>query len=228
MSTRGQSSTPNKSYWKKRFRGLEYSKMACTKCTMMLLQDSLITPGTSLIGNSSLAKVLIKLSSSQSTTTLSLAPNGYDPEHLGVKFILGGEQREISLLELGWRVSLYTERKYRENVTLNRLSRAETVKASHLLSEFWPNIRDGGFNVGKTKVASIKFPKVKLSYCSIVTTIAGRKETTYRVIEIDLYYLYYIYTQGVVSNIPYWLAKYLTGVREKNLIYGGMFVTRIA
>nr|GEU58160.1 zinc finger, CCHC-type [Tanacetum cinerariifolium] len=28
----------------------------------------------------------------------------YDPKHLGVKFRLGGEPREMSLLELGWRV----------------------------------------------------------------------------------------------------------------------------
>ncbi|GJT88538.1 hypothetical protein Tco_1070255 [Tanacetum coccineum] len=56
------------------------------------------------------------------------SPCRYDPKHLGVKFRLGGEQREISLLELGWRVGLYTRRKSMENVTLNGLSRAETGK----------------------------------------------------------------------------------------------------
>nr|GEU93230.1 hypothetical protein [Tanacetum cinerariifolium] len=164
--------------------------MACTKCAHALARFP-IHSGTSLIGNSSLAKVLIKLSSSPSTMTLSLAPNGYDPEHSGVRFILGGKQREISLLELGWRVDLYLERKSRENVILNGLSRAETVKASHLLMEFWPNIMDGGFNVGNIKVASIRNPKV-------------------------------------ICNILYWLAKYLKGVREKNLICRGVFMTRIA
>ncbi|GJS09368.1 hypothetical protein Tco_0366164 [Tanacetum coccineum] len=74
----------------------------------------------------------------------------YDPEHLGVKFRLGGEQREMSLLELGWRVGLYSERKSRENATLSGLSRAETVKATRLLMKFWPSIGGGGFNVGKT------------------------------------------------------------------------------
>ncbi|GJX41306.1 hypothetical protein Tco_0256296 [Tanacetum coccineum] len=73
----------------------------------------------------------------------------YDPEHLGVKFRLGGEQREMSLLELGWRVGLYSERKSRENATLSGLSRAETVKATRLLMKFWPSIGGGGFNVGK-------------------------------------------------------------------------------
>nr|GEV77394.1 retrovirus-related Pol polyprotein from transposon TNT 1-94 [Tanacetum cinerariifolium] len=53
---------------------------------------------------------------------------------------------------------------------------------------------DRGFNVGNTKVASIKDPMVKLAHRCIATTIARRKETTHRVAEIDLYYLYYVYT----------------------------------
>ncbi|GJR99804.1 hypothetical protein Tco_0316313 [Tanacetum coccineum] len=52
----------------------------------------------------------------------------YDPEHNSVKSRLGGEPREMSLLELGWRVMLHTERRSRDNATLNGLSRAETVK----------------------------------------------------------------------------------------------------
>nr|GEW85576.1 putative retrotransposon Orf1 [Tanacetum cinerariifolium] len=152
----------------------------------------------------------------------------YDPKHNGIKCRLGGEPREISLLELGRRVELYTERRSRDNATLNGLSKAETVKANRLLMEFWPTIRDGGFNVGNTMVASIRDPRVKLAHRCIETTIAGRKETTYRVTEIDLYYLYCIYTLEVACNILYWLSKYLKGVRDKNLIYEGMFVTRIA
>ncbi|GKD82280.1 hypothetical protein Tco_1349119 [Tanacetum coccineum] len=93
--------------------------------------------------------------------------------------------------------------------------------------EFWPTIGDGGFNVGNTKVASIKEPRVKLAHRCIETTIAGRKETTHRVTEIDLYYLYCIYTLEVACNIPYWLSKYLKRIRDKNLIYGGMLVTKI-
>ncbi|GJT30567.1 hypothetical protein Tco_0910842 [Tanacetum coccineum] len=156
------------------------------------------------------------------------SPYRYDPNHLGVRFSLGGEQKEISLLELGWRVGLYYERQSRENATLSRLRNDDTVKESRLLMEFWPTIRDGGFNVGNTKVASIRDPRVKLAHRCIAMTIAGRKETTHRVTEIDLYYLYCIYTPEVACNIPYCLSKYLKGVREKNLIYGGMLVTKIA
>ncbi|GJT93704.1 hypothetical protein Tco_1082549 [Tanacetum coccineum] len=88
------------------------------------------------------------------------------------------------------RVELYTKRKSRDNATLSGLSRAKTVKESHLLMEFWPSIGDGGFNVGNTKVASIRNPRVKLAHRCIATTIARRKETTHRFTEIDLYYLY--------------------------------------
>ncbi|GKB51443.1 hypothetical protein Tco_0902196 [Tanacetum coccineum] len=63
----------------------------------------------------------------------------------------------------------------RDNATLNRLSKAETVKPHHLLMEFWPTIGDG-----------------RLQHSVLA------------------------------------FSKYLKGVREKNLIYGGMFVTRIA
>ncbi|GKC03084.1 zinc finger, CCHC-type containing protein [Tanacetum coccineum] len=52
----------------------------------------------------------------------------YDPEHNSVKSRLGGEPRDMSLLELGWRVMLHTERRSRDNATLNGLSRAKTVK----------------------------------------------------------------------------------------------------
>ncbi|GJY47594.1 hypothetical protein Tco_0436657 [Tanacetum coccineum] len=114
------------------------------------------TPGTSWTRISSPAKVLLKPSSSPLTKTLSLAPNGYDHNHVGVRFRLGGEQKEISFLELGWRIGLYSERQSRESATLSGLRK------------------------------------------------------------------------GFVCNIPYWLAKYMVGIREKSLICEGMFVTWIA
>ncbi|GKD44137.1 hypothetical protein Tco_1268782 [Tanacetum coccineum] len=142
----------------------------------------------------------------------------YDPNHLGVRFRLGGEQKEISLLELGWRIGLYSDRQSRESATLSGLRKGVTVKANHLLLGFWPTIGDDGFNVGNTKVAAIRDPRVKLAHCCIATTIAGRKESTHRVTEINLFYLYCIYSDEVVCNILYWLAKYMVGMREKSLI----------
>ncbi|GKB61542.1 hypothetical protein Tco_0917728 [Tanacetum coccineum] len=77
----------------------------------------------------------------------------------GLKEKIGGEQREMSLLEFGWRISLYIEQHSRDRATLSGLSRAETVKANLMLLEFWPNIGDKGFNVGNTKVKSIRDPE---------------------------------------------------------------------
>nr|GEU51895.1 hypothetical protein [Tanacetum cinerariifolium] len=75
---------------------------------------------------------------------------------------------------------------------------------------------------------SIRDPKVRLAHRCIATIISGRKESTNRVIKIDLYYLYCIYTNEVICNIPYWLAKYSKSVGDKNLICEGMLVTKIA
>ncbi|GJZ12568.1 hypothetical protein Tco_0547798, partial [Tanacetum coccineum] len=112
--------------------------------------------------------------------------------------------------------------------TLSKLRRAKTVKTNHLLMEFWPSIGDGNFVVGNASVSAVRDPRVKLTHHCIATTISGRKDSTQKITKIDLFYLYCIYTPGVVCNIPYWLAKYLKNVKEKNMISGGMFVTRIA
>nr|GEW81090.1 zinc finger, CCHC-type [Tanacetum cinerariifolium] len=156
------------------------------------------------------------------------SPCRYDPNHVGVKFRLWGEQKEVYLLEFRWRVGLYSEGQSRESATLSRLRKGVTMKANHLLLGFSPTIVDDGFNVRNTKVVAIRDPRVKLAHHCIATTITGRKESTHRVSKIDLFYLYYIYFDEVVCNIPYSLAKYMVGMREKSLICGGMFLTRIA
>ncbi|GJW21358.1 zinc finger, CCHC-type containing protein [Tanacetum coccineum] len=87
---------------------------------------------------------------------------------------------------------------FRDVATLSGLRNAETVNATRLTHSLWPSIGD------------------------------GMKETTNRVTEIDLFYLYYIFGEGVVCNIPYWLAKYLKSIRDKSVIFRKVFVTRIA
>ncbi|GKB38603.1 hypothetical protein Tco_0883545 [Tanacetum coccineum] len=154
-------------------------------------------------------------------------PCRYDPLHKGVTFRLGGVEREIPLLEFGWRVGLYSERESRDVVTLSGLRNAETVNATRLTHLFWPSIGDEMFNVGNTK-AQLGTPRVKLAHRCITMTITRRKETTNRVTEIDLFFLYCIFGEEVVCNILYWLAKYLKSVRDKSVIFGGMFVTKIA
>ncbi|GJZ01501.1 hypothetical protein Tco_0519462, partial [Tanacetum coccineum] len=155
-------------------------------------------------------------------------PCRYDPLHKGVTFRLGGVERGMHLLEFRWRVGLYSKRESRDVATLNGLRNAETVNATHFTHLFWPTISDGGYNVGNTKAKSIRNPRIRLTHYCIMMTITGRKETTHRVTEIDLFYLYCIFGEGIVCNIPYWLAKHLKSIRDKSMIFRGMFVTRIA
>ncbi|GKC09418.1 hypothetical protein Tco_1001028 [Tanacetum coccineum] len=167
---------------------------------MTTSSDALFTLGMLLIRNFSPTKVLLSHSSTPSTLIPSPDHNGYKPQHKGVTFRLGGVESEMSLLEFGWRVGLYTERESRDVVTLSE----------------------------NTKEKSIRDPRIKLDHRCITMTITGRKETTNRVTKIDLFYLYCIYGEGVVCNIPYWITKYLKGVRDKSMIFEGMFVTKIA
>ncbi|GJV81083.1 hypothetical protein Tco_1516953 [Tanacetum coccineum] len=152
----------------------------------------------------------------------------YEPLHKGVTFRLGGVEREISLPEVGWRVGLYSKRESRDVATLSGLRRAEKVNSTHVTHLFCPSIGDNRFNVGNTKAKSFRNPRIKLAHRCITMTIRGRKETTNRVTEIDLFYLYCIFGEEVICNIPYWLAKYLKGIRDKVVIFRGMFVTKIA
>ncbi|GJU76937.1 hypothetical protein Tco_1274007 [Tanacetum coccineum] len=121
----------------------------------------------------------------------------YDPLHKGVTFRLRGVEREMPLLEFGWRVSLYSERESRDVATLSSLRNAETVNATYFTHMFWPTIGDGG----KPPIVSLK-----LTYSISIASFG----------------------EGVVCNIPYWLAKYLKSMKDKSVIFSGMFVTRIS
>nr|GEU33972.1 retrotransposon Orf1 [Tanacetum cinerariifolium] len=144
----------------------------------------------------------------------------YEPLHKGVTFRFGRIWRKMSLLELGWRVGLYIERESRDAVILSGLRNIETINSTNFTHLFWPNIGDEGFNVENTKAKSIRDPRIKLAHRCITMTITGRKETTNRVTDIKLFFLYYIYGERVVCNIPYWLAKYLKGIKDKSVIFG--------
>nr|GEW44124.1 retrotransposon Orf1 [Tanacetum cinerariifolium] len=109
--------------------------------------------------------------------------------------------------------NVFESTQFLEDSIVDHEQRARSTRgqSSTLMKSRWKkSIGDGGFNLGNTKVASIRDPKVKLAHRCIATAILGKKESTNRVTEIDLYYLYCIYTEGVVCNIPYWLAKLLT------------------
>ncbi|GJY11902.1 hypothetical protein Tco_0381211 [Tanacetum coccineum] len=99
----------------------------------------------------------------------------YDPLHKGVTFRLRGVEREMFLLEFGWRVGLYSEGESRNVATLSRLRKAETVNSTHKTYSMWPSIGDGMFNVGNTKAQSIRNPRIKLAHWCIIMTITATR-----------------------------------------------------
>ncbi|GKE12116.1 hypothetical protein Tco_1415667 [Tanacetum coccineum] len=197
---------------------------------MKTTSSALFTPGMLLIGNFSPTKVLLSHSSTPSTPIPSLDHNGITfskSTSLSSVSLFTNSLPHLSLMPL-LVVGLYSKRESRDVMTLSGLRRAETINSTHVTHLFWPSIGDDKFNMGNTKAKSIKDPRIKLAHRCITMTITGRKETTNRVTEIDLFYLNCIFREGVVCNIPYWLAKYLKGVRDKSVIFEGMFVTKIA
>ncbi|GJU05904.1 hypothetical protein Tco_1122334 [Tanacetum coccineum] len=90
-------------------------------------------------------------------------------------------------------------RESRDVATLSGLRGAEIVNSTHLTHLFWPSIGDDRFNVEKLKAKCIRNPRIKLAH-----------------------------REGVICKIPYWLANYLKSVKDKSVIFEGMFVTRIA
>ncbi|GJX30691.1 hypothetical protein Tco_0240546 [Tanacetum coccineum] len=188
----------------------------------MKLHLTVYTVRTSLTGTSLLILVLLVTSSIASTQMPSSVPNGkmYDPKYLGGSFRLGGESRKMSLLELGWRVGLYYLEESRLASTRSGLRLGETVKVDHESLMFWPSIRDDEFFIGGTPVKKVRDPMDRLAHHCIATTISGRKESTHKITALDHFFLRCIYAKGVTCNIPYWLARYLNGVRDKDLTYG--------
>nr|GEU30525.1 hypothetical protein [Tanacetum cinerariifolium] len=157
----------------------------------------------------------------------------YEPLHKGVTCRLGGVEREIYLLELGWRVGLYSERESIDVATLSGLRQAETVNSTHVTHLFWPIIGNDRFNVGNTKEKSVGDPRIKLAHQCITMTIMGRKETTNRAIEIDLFYLYCIFVEGIARSFGL-LTKQMVNVlnrephphvyRKKSLVKMGVIM----
>ncbi|GKE47449.1 hypothetical protein Tco_1478707 [Tanacetum coccineum] len=184
-----------------------------------------------LIGIFSPTKVLLSRSSTSSTPIPSLDHNGLTFSKSTSPSSTSSSANSfprLSLMLLLVVMNRYTRGESRDVATLSDLRGAKTVNFTRLTHLLWPSIGDGEFNMGNTKSKSIRNLRIKLAHRCIMMTITGRKQTTNRVTEIDLFYLYCIFKEGVFCNIPYWLAKYLESVRDKSVIFKGMFMTRIA
>ncbi|GJU76537.1 transposon ty3-I gag-pol polyprotein [Tanacetum coccineum] len=97
------------------------------------------------------------------------------------------------------------------------LKNALMVKNETMVLMFWPTIGDGEFRTRSMVARSIRDPRVRLAHRFIATTILGHKDSTHRITLSDLFFLYCIYNEGVVCNIPFWLARYLKGVKDEEI-----------
>ncbi|GJR72215.1 hypothetical protein Tco_0084580 [Tanacetum coccineum] len=122
-----------------------------------------------------------------------------NPMHVGVHFRLGGKQRLLSLVELGWRIGLYSKAEGGENSTGFALQNAKTIKQGRLILEFWSTIVNGVFRVGKMVAKQIRDPRIRLAHRCIAMIISGRKDSTQRVTMIDLFYLYCVYGRECID-----------------------------
>ncbi|GJX30547.1 hypothetical protein Tco_0238626 [Tanacetum coccineum] len=102
----------------------------------------------------------------------------YDPIHLGVRFRLGGEQKEISLLELGWRIGLYSEWQSWESAILSGLRKREIRK--------WPPLGIQGLRL---PIVALQRPlwverkaligSPKLTYSTFIASTPMRSSATF-------------------------------------------------
>nr|GEU41545.1 hypothetical protein [Tanacetum cinerariifolium] len=178
--------------------------MGFIKCIMIILQRASSTPGMLLIGHSLPVTALIGASLRASTPILSSAFNGITFSKSMNVCTVHELFASIEFESTACRIGLYSEDQSIEDSTLSNLRRAETVKANHLLMELWPSIGDDEFVVGNVSVNKVRDLRIKLAHRRIATTISSRRDSTQRITEIDIFYIYCIYTQGVVCNIPYW------------------------
>ncbi|GKC68110.1 hypothetical protein Tco_1100708 [Tanacetum coccineum] len=150
-------------------------------------------------------------------------------EHIVMNFILDQEESKRQRSIRG-QSSSSQELSIEEKTSLTGNSLLAKTSTKHSLTSSTPTASPG-LN-GEIFSASMS-PFIEnwfmssLLHLSLMPLLIGRKETTHRVTKVDLYYLYCIYTLAVACNIPYWLSKYLKAMRDKNLIYGGMLVTKI-
>ncbi|GJW64793.1 hypothetical protein Tco_0116677 [Tanacetum coccineum] len=102
----------------------------------------------------------------------------------------GGKSKTMSLLELGWRVGLYSEDFASDDRNRWTLQNSLSVKRERDWKGFWPNIRNGGFIIRATVVNNIKDPRVFLDHRCLTTTISARNTSNQRITTIDMFYLY--------------------------------------
>nr|GEU86528.1 hypothetical protein [Tanacetum cinerariifolium] len=102
----------------------------------------------------------------------------------------------------------FNEYHSRTNPTCEGIS-AAIVRREEDWGPFWPTIDNDRFIIRFTVVGSIRDTRVRLAHRFLTTIISGRGSSAHRITSLDIFYLYCIYSIGVVCNIPFRPTRYL-------------------
>ncbi|PPS05669.1 hypothetical protein GOBAR_AA14975 [Gossypium barbadense] len=120
-----------------------------------------------------------------------------------VQFRLGGLIHQLSVLEFGAALGLYTEEFNEENElhALNRHIHFSPSKCWHILAP-----STASYNPSRSK-ASVLQPSLRYLHAILAHTITGRRESTGVVNTHNIYFLWYM-SQGHVIDLAYFIALY--------------------
>ncbi|KAI3708547.1 hypothetical protein L2E82_37765 [Cichorium intybus] len=150
----------------------------------------------------------------------------------GLSFRLGGEPRQCSIVELGWRLGLYPHGDSRTLAFREYLAQCLTGPPEELIhTDFWGEI-DNTLYLPETVVESaIRSPIHRLLHRLVATSVNQRRGSE-KVPAADLFYMWCLLTPGRHCNLPYSLAFFLarkaTRARAASPLRGGHLITRLA
>ncbi|KAI3749743.1 hypothetical protein L2E82_20359 [Cichorium intybus] len=150
----------------------------------------------------------------------------------GLSFRLGGEPRQCSVVELGWRLGLYPHGDARTQEFREYMARCITSPPEELVNEeFWGEIASTAYLPETAIESAIRSPIHRLLHRLVATSINQRRGCE-KVPATDLFYLWCLLTPGRHCNLPYSLAFFLarkaTGARASSPLCGGHLITRLA
>ncbi|KAI3766954.1 hypothetical protein L2E82_17035 [Cichorium intybus] len=150
----------------------------------------------------------------------------------GLSFRLGGEPRQCSVVELGWRLGLYPHGETRSPEFRAYLAHCITSPPEELVNEeFWGRIASTLYLPETAIESAIRSPIHRLLHRLVATSVNQRRGSE-KVPAADLFYLWCLLTPGRHCNLPYSLAFFLarkaTGARGSSPLCGGHLITRLA
>ena len=129
------------------------------------------------------------------------------------QFRLGGAKWSISLLELAWRLDLYTIEETEDDACLAYLNQCIRVPSQNFQhSEIWKKFGDEfvAYNKKETTIDNIIQPIHRLLHQMLINSICHREDKRKNVLENDVFLLHCLIDNQVHLNIPFMMAIFLS------------------